>query len=167
MDKEKTVPHKRTGKAKGLFELPEDFDEHFGDMDAEIAASFEGVRYATEEEVEAISRQLMERYRWVLGELAKGPESKYEMKNSGVAWIEQIPESWEITTLKANFQFGKGLPITKADLLEAGIPVISYGQIHARANTGVSVEDDLIRSILENQCGIPYKTGRFHFRGHF
>lgn len=35
-------PFKRTGKAKGVFNLPADFDEHFDDMNDEIAAMFYG-----------------------------------------------------------------------------------------------------------------------------
>ena len=54
-----------------------------------------------------------------------------EMKDSGVEWIEKIPEGWNAVPLKTLFDFGKGLPITKENLVEEGIPVISYGQIHA------------------------------------
>ena len=35
-------PFKRTGLAKGLVRLPEDFDEHFDDMNPEIADLFYG-----------------------------------------------------------------------------------------------------------------------------
>lgn len=37
-----TQPFKRTGKAKGVFNLSADFDEHFDDMNDEIAAMFYG-----------------------------------------------------------------------------------------------------------------------------
>ena len=53
-----------------------------------------------------------------------------EMKDSGVEWIETIPEGWDIARLKSLFSFGKGLPITKEKLVESGSAVISYGQIH-------------------------------------
>ena len=33
-------PFRRTGLAKGLIDLPDDFAEHFNDMDTEIAAMF-------------------------------------------------------------------------------------------------------------------------------
>ena len=70
-----------------------------------------------------------------------------EMKDSGVEWIKHIPVNWNSMPLKRYFQFGKGLPITKADLIENGEKVISYGQIHAKFNTGVSVDDRLIRFV--------------------
>lgn len=72
---------------------------------------------------------------------------KTEMKDSGVEWIKYIPQNWNSMPLKRYFQFGKGLPITKADLIENGEKVISYGQIHAKFNTGVSVDDRLIRFV--------------------
>lgn len=72
-----------------------------------------------------------------------------EMKNSGVEWVEYIPKNWNCIPLKRYFQFGKGLPITKADLTETGEKVISYGQIHAKFNTGVSVNDRLIRFVSD------------------
>ena len=40
------------------------------------------------------------------------------MKNSGVEWIGEIPEDWEVKPLTSLFSFGKGLPITKEDLKE-------------------------------------------------
>ena len=72
---------------------------------------------------------------------------QYEMRDSGVEWIRTIPKDWSIGRLKAFFSFGKGLPITKDNLVEYGIPVISYGQIHAKYNTGVRVQNELIRYV--------------------
>lgn len=68
--------------------------------------------------------------------------SKY--KDSGVKWIGDIPAHWRITSFNRNFTYGKGLPITKADLLPEGIAVISYGQIHSKCNTGTSITDELV-----------------------
>ena len=70
-----------------------------------------------------------------------------EMKNSGIQWIGDIPSNWDIIPLKFLFSFGKGLSITKADLVEEGYPVISYGQIHSKKNSGTNVINDLIRYI--------------------
>lgn len=70
-----------------------------------------------------------------------------EMKDSGVEWIGEIPKEWGIKPLKALFSFGKGLPITKENLKENGIPVISYGQIHAKWNSGTTLHDELKRYV--------------------
>ena len=66
-----------------------------------------------------------------------------KMKDSGIEWIGEIPEDWTIKRLKYQFDFGKGLSITKADLVENGIAVISYGQIHSKENNGTEVNDSL------------------------
>ena len=72
------------------------------------------------------------------------------MKNSGVEWIGEIPDDWEVKPLKALFTFGKGLPITKENLKESGIPVISYGQIHSKTNTGTTIHNNLLRYVDES-----------------
>lgn len=74
----------------------------------------------------------------------------HEMKDSGVEWIEKIPKEWKTNKLKYMFAFGKGLSITKNDLVEAGMPVLSYGQIHAKSNKGTSITQELIRYIPQN-----------------
>ena len=72
------------------------------------------------------------------------------MKNSGVEWIGEIPDDWEVKPLTSLFSFGKGLPITKEDLKENGIPVLSYGQIHSKTNTGTNIQNDLLRYVDES-----------------
>ena len=72
-----------------------------------------------------------------------------EMKDSGVEWIGQIPVSWGNSKIKYLFNSGKGLSITKENLVESGLAVISYGQIHSKTNTGTDIKDDLIRYVKE------------------
>lgn len=70
-----------------------------------------------------------------------------EMKDSGIECYGEIPAHWEIKPLRFIFSFTKGLSITKADLVEDGIPVISYGQIHAKDCDGVHLMQPHIRYI--------------------
>ena len=79
--------------------------------------------------------------------VTKGLDPNVPMKDSGVEWIGQIPEHWNIEKFKYDFTFSKGLQITKADLTEEGCPVISYGQIHSKINNSVSVNFKLIRFV--------------------
>lgn len=81
--------------------------------------------------------------------VTKGVDVNPPMKNSGIEWIDVIPDSWEVTRLKIIFSFSKGLSITKADLTETGIPVVSYGQIHSKTNTGTHLSDELLRFVPE------------------
>lgn len=69
------------------------------------------------------------------------------MKDSGIPWIEEIPENWNVFNIRHLFSFGKGLPITKENLKEKGASVISYGQIHSKLNKGTSIIPELIRYV--------------------
>ena len=69
------------------------------------------------------------------------------MKDSGISRVGDIPQNWKIKRLKYLFKFCKGLPITKDNLIDPGLPVISYGQIHAKTNNGVDVRPHLLRFV--------------------
>ena len=88
-------------------------------------------------------------------------------KDSGIAWIGEIPEHWEVRRMKSIYNFGKGLNITKADLVDKGISVISYGQIHSKLNTGTCIKDSLIKYVpeifLENNNASLVKKGDIIF----
>lgn len=71
-------------------------------------------------------------------------------KDSGIEWLGKIPSHWKIVRFKRLFSFGRGLNITKADLVESGLPVISYGQIHSKKNSGTHIEDYLIRYVPDS-----------------
>ncbi len=79
-----------------------------------------------------------------------------EMKDSGVAWIEKIPVEWDVKSIKAIFSFDKGLPITKDNLCESGVPVISYGQIHLKENSGIYIDSALLRYVSEKYLNRVY-----------
>ena len=64
-------------------------------------------------------------------------------------WKVTIPEHWDILKFNHCFSFGKGLAITKANLVEEGIPVISYGQIHSKVNSGTKLDTALFRFVSE------------------
>lgn len=81
--------------------------------------------------------------------VTKGLDNNVAMKDSGVDWIKKIPYSWKVVPLKSLFNNGKGLPITKENLTESGIKVISYGQIHAKYNNPVSIDERLYRFVAE------------------
>lgn len=82
--------------------------------------------------------------------VTKGVTQKVEIKDTGLEWLPQVPVSWNIGKLKENFSFGKGLPITKADLVDDGVAVISYGQIHAKTNTGTHMAQHLLRFVPDS-----------------
>ena len=79
----------------------------------------------------------------------RGLNEDIEYRESGVEWIAHIPNNWRICRLKNYFSFGKGLPITKENLVLKGVPVISYGQIHSKTNSGVHISKELKRYVSE------------------
>ena len=70
-----------------------------------------------------------------------------EYKASGVKWLGEIPNHWEVEPFGRHFSFRKGLPITKANLIDSGEAVISYGQIHAKENLGTTMSESLVRYV--------------------
>jgi len=96
-----------------------------------------------------------------------GLDKKRQMKPSEVDWINEIPAEWDITRFSRIYSFRKGLSITKANLTEEGIPVISYGQVHSKTNFGTGINDTLIRfvppSYLETNRNALVENGDFIF----
>ncbi|MDY4501206.1 MAG: restriction endonuclease subunit S [Lactobacillus johnsonii] len=82
--------------------------------------------------------------------VTKGLDPNAEMKNSGVDWITEIPKNWKTKPIKTLFTFSKGLSITKDNLQETGAAVISYGQIHAKWNSGITLHEELKRYVSES-----------------
>ena len=64
-----------------------------------------------------------------------------------MSWAETIPAHWEINKLKYLFDSAKGLSITKDNLIDEGLPVVSYGQIHSKTNSGVDIKTELLRFV--------------------
>ncbi|EAH9416007.1 restriction endonuclease subunit S [Campylobacter lari] len=59
--------------------------------------------------------------------ITKGLDKNVNFKDSGIEWLGEIPQHWEIKKLKMLFILGNGLNITKADFVSYGIPCVSYG----------------------------------------
>ena len=102
----------------------------------------------------ALQEQMIEKLKaykqsFITEAVTKGLNPNAKLVPSGIEWIEEIPEGWTIKPFKELFRTGKGLSFTKADLVKEGVPVISYGQVHSKQNTGTSIIDELIRYVPE------------------
>lgn len=64
--------------------------------------------------------------------VTKGLDPNVKFKDSGVEWIGEIPEHWEVKRFRYVFSLGKGLTITKEDLRDDGISCVNYGEIHSK-----------------------------------
>ena len=81
--------------------------------------------------------------------VTKGLNPDVKMKDSGIEWLGEIPEHWNLSKLRFDFSFAKGLTITKANLKEEGIPCVNYGEIHSKYGFEVSAERDKLKCVDE------------------
>lgn len=69
-------------------------------------------------------------------EAINGCVGKYQLypeyKNAGLNFIDEIPKHWNVSKVRFISSFSRGLGITKADLKDNGIPVVSYGEVHSK-----------------------------------
>ena len=56
-----------------------------------------------------------------------------KMKESGIDWIGQIPEEWEVTKLKYALLISNGKDYKDIEVEEGGYPVIGSGGVFARS----------------------------------
>lgn len=70
-----------------------------------------------------------------------------EYKDSGVQWLGEIPGHWKCVPFKSVFSLIKGLSITKENLAEEGVNVISYGQIHSKTNKYSYIVPEMYRFV--------------------
>lgn len=71
-------------------------------------------------------------------------------KDSGVACLGRIPPHWAISKLRYKFAFGKGLTITKENLVEDGIPCVNYGEVHSKFGFEVNPTKHLLKCVDES-----------------
>lgn len=93
---------------------------------------------------------------------------RYEKyKDSGIEWIGEIPEHWEVKRFSFLFSLGRGLSITKHDLKDLGIPCINYGEIHSKYGFEVNPEKHLLKCVDEGYLNLSInsllKRGDFVF----
>ncbi|MFM7855836.1 MAG: hypothetical protein ACKO96_28925, partial [Flammeovirgaceae bacterium] len=62
----------------------------------------------------------------------KGINPNVKFKNSTFDWLGSIPEHWQIRRLGTLGSFSKGGNISRAELVENGIPAILYGDIYTK-----------------------------------
>ena len=82
-------------------------------------------------------------------------------------WIESFPAHWKMCRLKDYTSTNRGITFTKADFVESGNAVLSYGQIHAKNNIVTEINHELIRfipdSLIEDKSASKVKFGDFIF----
>lgn len=99
--------------------------------------------------------------------VTKGLDTSIPMKDSGIEWLSEIPEHWEVKKLKQIFNSSKGLTITKENLESEGIPCVNYGEIHSKFGFEVDIDKHQLKCVNPTYLESDYKsliqTGDFVF----
>jgi len=99
--------------------------------------------------------------------VTKGLDPNVAMNDSGVKWLGEIPEHWEVKKLKQIFNSSKGLTITKENLESEGIPCVNYGEIHSKFGFEVDIDKHQLKCVNPTYLVSDYKsliqTGDFVF----
>lgn len=98
--------------------------------------------------------------------VTKGINPKAKMKSSGVEWLGEVPEHWEVRRLGTIGRFSKGGNISRAELIysDNGVPAILYGDIY----TKYDIKADIIINRISNETAIEsveLKMGDLLFTG--
>ncbi|QDL54996.1 restriction endonuclease subunit S [Rhodoferax aquaticus] len=119
-------------------------------------------------------RALLERKKALLQEhkksliheaVTKGLDSSVPMKASGVDWIGDVPNGWEIGRLKDVTKVGAGNPAPLPDLLsenESDVPFLRVSDLSSAKNGFCSVSKDKVKN-PENLGLKVWKAGTFVF----
>ncbi|MFZ1344447.1 restriction endonuclease subunit S [Thiothrix eikelboomii] len=88
-------------------------------------------------------------------------------RESGIEWLGKIPDHWELKKFRFLFSFGRGLGITKENLLDEGVPCINYGEIHSKYGFEVIPEKHPLKCVtpdyLETGTSSLLSAGDFVF----
>lgn len=86
---------------------------------------------------------------------------------SEMSWLESVPAHWEMCRLKDYTSTNTGITFTKANLVDCGNAVLSYGQIHAKNNPTTQINHELLRfipdSLVNDKLSSKVKQGDFIF----
>ena len=72
-------------------------------------------------------------------------------RDSGVAWLGEVPKHWEVIKNKFIFNFSKGLTITKENLSDEGVPCVNYGEIHSHYGFEVNPKQHALKCVYQSQ----------------
>ncbi|MGQ1890681.1 restriction endonuclease subunit S [Thermophagus sp. OGC60D27] len=103
-----------------------------------------------EKKEQLIEKLKLQRQAIINEAVTKGLNPNVPMKDSGIEWLGEIPEHWDVIQMRHCFSFTKGLSITKEALSETGIPCVNYGEIHSKYGFEVNPEKDKLGCVTED-----------------
>ena len=96
--------------------------------------------------------------------VTRGLNPNVKLKDSGVEWIGEIPEEWEVKRLASFGKFSKGGGFSKADLTESGASAILYGDIYTKYDIQVKKGVRFISNLTAKKS-VEVKKGNLLFTG--
>lgn len=106
-------------------------DRETANVDALIAKKQQLIERLTEYRTALIARTVTKGLPLGVAE-AKGFDPSPRLKPSGVEWLGDVPEHWELAQLGRLGSFFKGGGGTKEDEIEGGLPCIRYGDLYTQ-----------------------------------
>jgi type I restriction enzyme S subunit len=77
-----------------------------------------------------------------------GLDPSVRLKDSGITWLGEIPEHWEVRKLKHLTRFVNGLPFKPGDWKAEGIPIIRIQNLNGSDSFNYTSRDDLPSALL-------------------
>ncbi len=96
--------------------------------------------------------------------VTKGINPDAPMKDSGIDWLGEIPEHWELKRVATFGSFSKGKGIPRSELKDDGYPAILYGDIYTKYN----VKAEIIQNHINEETtktSVEIKKGDLLFTG--
>jgi len=96
--------------------------------------------------------------------VTKGLDSNVPMKDSGIEWIGDIPNNWNVLRLRYLGQTRSGISNLKPDQFGFGFPFLSYKNVYNNWSIDVNY-DDLVDSRKEDRERFNIQKGDIFFTG--
>lgn len=93
--------------------------------------------------------------------VTRGIDPKAKMKDSGIEWIGEIPEHWEMKKIKYLGIFQNGIGIS-SDSFGSGYPFVSYSDVYKNLELPKTI-DGLVESSEEDRKKYSVKEGDIFF----
>ena len=93
--------------------------------------------------------------------VTKGLDTNEKMKSSGIEWLGDIPEHWEVKKLKYLGKFQNGISAS-AEYFGTGFPFVSYGDIYKNFELSTT-GSGLANSSIQDQTNYSVKKGDVFF----
>lgn len=80
--------------------------------------------------------------------ITRGLDASVPLRSSGIRWLGEIPEHWEIRKLKHITRFVNGLPFKPSDWKDNGIPIIRIQNLNGSNEFNYTDRTDLSEGLL-------------------